>query len=104
MIDATLRGAWGQLEQKLRPFIASRVPCAADVDDVLQDVFVRMQRSLPDLRDEQRFGPWVYQVARSTIADFRRRHARHPITAAPPDEDPRTGLLQAEPDDPDIAA
>jgi RNA polymerase sigma-70 factor (ECF subfamily) len=104
MIDATLRGAWGQLEQKLRPFIASRVPCAADADDVLQDVFLRMQRALPDLRDEQRFGPWVYQVARSTIADFRRRRARNPLTTAPSDDDARAALLEADAGDADIAA
>jgi RNA polymerase sigma-70 factor, ECF subfamily len=105
MIDATLRGAWGQLEQKLRPFIASRVSCAADADDVLQDVFLRIQRALPDLRDEQRFGPWVYQVARSTIADFRRRRARHPLAPAPCADEATAALLEAEQsDDVDIAA
>jgi RNA polymerase sigma-70 factor (ECF subfamily) len=104
MIDATLRGAWGRLEQKLRPFIASRVSCTADADDVLQDVFLRMQRSLPDLRDEERFGPWVYQIARSTIADFRRRRQRHPLAAAPSDDETTTALPEAEADDTDIAA
>jgi hypothetical protein len=27
-----------------------------------------MQRGLAGLRDEERFGPWVYQVARSAVA------------------------------------
>jgi RNA polymerase sigma-70 factor (ECF subfamily) len=104
MIDASLRGAWGQLQDKLRPFIASRVPCAADADDVLQEVFLRMQRSLPDLRDEQRFGPWVYQVARSTIADHRRRRSRHPVAAGPADDEGSMALLDGDSDDVDIAA
>jgi RNA polymerase sigma-70 factor, ECF subfamily len=103
MIDAALQGAWGQLEQKLRPFIASRVPCAADADDVLQDVFLRMQRALPELRDEQRFGPWVYQVARSTIADFHRRSARQPIASAVEDET-SASAHDASAEDMDIAA
>ncbi|HEU5076948.1 MAG TPA: sigma-70 family RNA polymerase sigma factor [Polyangiaceae bacterium] len=76
MIDSAARGAWRDLEKKLRPFIARRVH-AADVDDVVQDVFLRMQRGLAGLRDEARFGPWVYQVARSAIVDHQRVQAKH---------------------------
>lgn len=79
MIDASARGAWRDLEAKLRPFIARRVRAEADVDDVVQDVFLRMQRGLAELRDDDRFGPWVYQVARSAVADHHRRAARHPL-------------------------
>jgi RNA polymerase sigma-70 factor (ECF subfamily) len=52
-----------ELEGRLRPFIARRLRDDADVDDVLQDVSLRMQRRLSGLRDDERFGPWVYQVA-----------------------------------------
>ena len=79
MIDASARGAWRDLENKLRPFIARRVRAEADVDDVVQDVFLRMQRGLSELRDDDRFGAWVYQVARSAITDHHRRAARHPL-------------------------
>ncbi|MEZ4262210.1 MAG: sigma-70 family RNA polymerase sigma factor [Polyangiaceae bacterium] len=79
MIDRSSRGAWSELDAKLRPFVARRVHASADVDDVLQEVFVRMQRSLPTLRDDERFGPWVYRVARNAVADHHRRVARHPI-------------------------
>lgn len=87
MISPTARGAFRDLESKLRPFIARRVRSSSDVDDVLQDVFLRMQRGLHDLQDDQRFGPWVYQVARSAIGDHRRSAARHPLVAHEPDED-----------------
>lgn len=76
MIDAAAQGAWQSLTTRLRPFIARRVEAAADVDDVLQEVFLRMHRGLPKLRDDQRFGPWVYQVARSAIVDHRRAAVR----------------------------
>src|SRR5688500_10028379 len=78
MIEAATRDAWKELEQRLRPFIARRVASSADVSDVLQDVFLRMQRGLSGLRDDDRFGPWVYQVARSAIGDYQRDRARHP--------------------------
>lgn len=83
MIDSAARGAWQDLDAKLRPFIARRVRSAADVDDVVQDVFLRMQRAVSELRDDERFGPWVYQVTRSAIADHHRAAARHPL--APPE-------------------
>ena len=83
MITSTSRDAWRELESRLRPFVARRVPSAADVDDVIQDVFVRMLRGLSGLRDDERFGPWVYQVARSAIADHRRACARHPMVSTP---------------------
>jgi RNA polymerase sigma-70 factor (ECF subfamily) len=81
MIDASARGAWRHLETTLRPFVARRVRADADVDDVLQEVFLRMHRGLGELRDDQRFGPWVYQVARSAIADHQRKSARHPVVS-----------------------
>lgn len=75
--DLTSEQAWRLLEAQLRPFIARRVR-DADVDDLVQDVFIRIQRGLPSLRDDQRFGAWVYQIARSVIADHSRNVARHP--------------------------
>jgi RNA polymerase sigma-70 factor (ECF subfamily) len=82
MIEAAARGAWRELEAKLRPFIARRLRRPEDVDDIVQDVFLRMQRGLPVLRDEERFGPWVYQVARSAVADHHRRAAKLPLAAS----------------------
>lgn len=76
MIDASVRNAWQDIDQKVRPFVARRVPGAANVDDVIQDVYLRMQRGLGQLRDDQRFGPWVYQVTRSAIADHQRSKGR----------------------------
>jgi RNA polymerase sigma-70 factor (ECF subfamily) len=74
------RAAHRELEQKLRPFVARRVP-APDVDDVLQDVFVRLHQSLSQLRDEDRFGPWLYRVARSAISERLRQRERHPLSS-----------------------
>lgn len=83
---------WQDVATRLRPFVARQVP-AADVDDVLQDVFVRMQRGLGSLRDEERFTSWLFQVARSSVAEHVRGKARHPLAAdgdvelpAPPTE------------------
>lgn len=69
---------WRELDRKLRPFIARRVP-ERDVDDVLQEVFLRISRGLGTLHDEERFGPWVHTLARHSIADHLRASARNPL-------------------------
>ncbi|RYZ01336.1 MAG: sigma-70 family RNA polymerase sigma factor [Myxococcales bacterium] len=76
MIGPEARGAWKELEQRLRPYLARRVASRADVDDVVQDILVRVYEGLGALRDEERFGAWVYRVANSAIIDRARRHAR----------------------------
>lgn len=78
MISVDEREAWDNLRSRLRSFVARRVSSPDNVDDIVQDVFLRMQRSLPALRDEERFGPWVYRVARSAVAEYWRTQARHP--------------------------
>lgn len=72
---------WEDVAARLRPFVARQVP-ATDVEDVLQDVFVRMQRGLGSLRDEERFTSWLFQVARSSVAELVRSKARHPLAEA----------------------
>jgi RNA polymerase sigma-70 factor, ECF subfamily len=78
VIGTEARGAWKELEHHLRPYLARRVASAADVDDLLQDVFVRLHQGLASLDDDERFGGWVYRIARNAIADRARKNARQP--------------------------
>lgn len=80
---------WQDVAARLRPFIARRV-APADLDDVMQDVFLRMQRGLATLRDEERFTSWLFQIARSSIAEHLRMRARHPLPAEDREEDAPT--------------
>jgi RNA polymerase sigma-70 factor (ECF subfamily) len=87
MITPEARGAWKELEQRLRPYLMRRVASPADVDDVLQDIFVRMHRSLAGLRDEERFGGWVYRIANSALVDRARQRARASHVCSTPEAD-----------------
>jgi RNA polymerase sigma-70 factor (ECF subfamily) len=84
VIQPNARGAWDELEGHLRPFVARRIAEPSDVDDVLQDIYLRIQAGVGSLRDSERFGPWVYQVARSALADHGRARARHPLPPTDP--------------------
>ena len=76
MIDGDARGSVDSLLVRLRPFVERRLRSPADVEDVLQDVFLRLHRGLSQLRDDERFGPWIYRIARNAIIDRQRAHSR----------------------------
>lgn len=79
---------WREIEQRLRPFVARRVASAADVDDVLQEVFLRLARGLPELRDQDRLAPWLFTVAKNVVTDHHRRAMREPIAQGTRPEEP----------------
>ena len=73
--------AWDEVAGKLRPYISRRVP-ASDVEDVLQDVLMRVHRGLGSLRDDDRFAGWMFRIAGNAIAERGRDRIRHPVPAS----------------------
>jgi RNA polymerase sigma-70 factor (ECF subfamily) len=101
VIQPNARGAWRELEEQLRPFVARRLSESADVDDVLQEIYLRIQAGVGELRDSDRFGPWVYRVARSALADHGRSRARHPLPVGAPAELEASAAQSDAPEDGD---
>jgi RNA polymerase sigma-70 factor (ECF subfamily) len=83
MIAPEARGAWNEIEARLRPYVARRVASRADVDDILQEILIRMHRGLAKLHDGERFGSWVYRIAQNVIRDSRRARSREPFERLP---------------------
>lgn len=83
MIQPNARGVWEEIERYLRPFVARRLDDPGDVNDVLQELYLRIQTGLPGLRDGERFGPWVYQVARHVLIDHGRTRTRQRARVEP---------------------
>ena len=52
--------------------LLARVP-RAEVDDLVQDIFLHAFRKLHTLRDEAAFGAWIAMIARNRAVDFHRR-------------------------------
>src|SRR5689334_9612101 len=52
--------------------LLARVP-RAEVDDLVQDIFLHAFRKLHTLRDGSAFGPWIAMIARNRAVDFHRR-------------------------------
>lgn len=67
---------WAEFAGRLRAFVARRVPPGIEPDDVVQEVFLRVMRHLPSLRDAERIEAWLFQIARNTLNDAMRARQR----------------------------
>ena len=47
-----------------------------EVEDIAQEVFVRVWKSISQLREVELFEPWLYRLASNTACDFLRRKRR----------------------------
>ena len=81
MIPAKARGAWRDIEARLRPYVARRV-ASAEIDDIVQEILVRIHKGLASVHDGERFGGWVYRIAERAIVDAARARARMPRAGA----------------------
>ena len=70
---ATTEHIWRELSDRLRRFVRSRIDSSADVDDVLQTVFLRIHSNLDRLQDADRLESWVFQIARNAVTDHFRK-------------------------------
>jgi RNA polymerase sigma-70 factor (ECF subfamily) len=101
-MNITLEDIWTQFATRLRFFIRGRVADDAAAEDILQNVFVKIQRRLGSLRGVEKLEAWVHQIARNAIVDHYRalRPADEltndlPQAADSPDDTEKAPLLAA---------
>jgi RNA polymerase sigma-70 factor, ECF subfamily len=101
------RAAFGKLyvryARMVHGVLFAKVP-VGDVDDLVQDVFIRALRRLSTLRGNGSFGAWLATIARNVAHDYHRRS----VTADPlPDdaanEETKRGTSGADQDGPSAA-
>jgi RNA polymerase sigma-70 factor (ECF subfamily) len=63
---------WKEYGNNLRHFIEKRVSDKSALDDILQDVFIKIHSGIDKLEDSSRIQSWLYQIARNTIIDYYR--------------------------------
>jgi RNA polymerase sigma-70 factor, ECF subfamily len=105
------RAAFGQLyvryARMVHGVLLAKVP-AVDVDDLVQDVFIRALRRLPTLRENGSFGAWLAAIARNVAHDYHRRSVPAEAlrddtaeeetqggTSSPEQDGPSTAILEA---------
>lgn len=102
LVTASQQGdteAFGQLYRRyarmVHGILLGRVR-PAEVEDLVQDVFLRALPRVRDLRDTSRFGSWLAAIARNIATDYHRRSQMQPDTpndATDLDEQPTKSTL-----------
>ncbi len=86
-----LEEIYRNFSQRLRVFVRQRIADDSIVEDLLQEIFLKIHQGLGNLEVRQKLENWIYRIARNTIIDYYR--SRKP-TGAVSDE------LSAETPDP----
>lgn len=99
-MNATLEHIWHEFAEKLGQFIRARVSDPATAEDILQDIFVKIQQRLGQLQDPAKLQSWIYLIARNAVIDHYRTRKEtvelpETLPAEPGENDPEIEGLKA---------
>lgn len=81
-------------------FIAKQSPNQADAADITQQTFVRAFKSFHKFDPQREFAPWIYTIARRSVADFYRQRKQTTVdldeTLTDPEPGPREQTVAAD--------
>jgi RNA polymerase sigma-70 factor, ECF subfamily len=77
-LSESVEGAYARYVAPIYRFLYSRLGNQEEAEDLTSEVFLKAVRQLEPQRDEASVQAWLYQVARTTLADYWRRRSRVP--------------------------
>ncbi|MBI9077669.1 MAG: RNA polymerase sigma factor [Desulfatibacillum sp.] len=95
------RAAFDQLvllhHERIFRMVFFRTRKQMDAEDLCQEVFIRAFKSLPRLKDDSKFVPWLFSIAGNTVKDYYRKKKILSLFQSEPDvqvnEDPDSRQL-----------
>jgi len=54
-------------EQKIKRYCQRFLSKKEDVEDILQDIFIKVYRNIQSFNPEKRFSPWIYRIAHNAL-------------------------------------
>lgn len=72
-MNRQIQDIWNDLHQELKKFIFSKVKNIDISNDILQDVFLKIQSNIHTLDDCSKLTSWVYQITRNVVTDHFRK-------------------------------
>jgi RNA polymerase sigma-70 factor (ECF subfamily) len=97
---AAFRQIFQQHRQDVSRIVHRMLGPSADVEDVVQEVFLNVYRSLPSFRGESKFSTWLYRLSTNVTRMHLRRGRSRPrfadveVPEAPRDSAPPDGPLE----------
>jgi RNA polymerase sigma-70 factor (ECF subfamily) len=88
LVKSTLLGSQAAFDllterytRRISALVYQKVGNSGDAEDLVQESFMKAYAALGQLKNPERFGPWLYQIAGMTVIDFlRRKRSRHAVS------------------------
>lgn len=71
-----LESVWHDFHDQLFSFVRRRVASDDDAEDIVQDVFARVQARSGDVARVQHVSGWIFQITRHAVIDYHRARAK----------------------------
>jgi RNA polymerase sigma-70 factor (ECF subfamily) len=96
-MKAQVEQIWSEASARLGQFIRARVADPATAEDILHDVFVKLESRLDEFRDPAKVQGWLFLVTRNAIIDhYRTRKRTSELTESLPVEQPTVAVNEME--------
>ncbi|HZU83764.1 MAG TPA: sigma-70 family RNA polymerase sigma factor [Polyangiaceae bacterium] len=95
---AAFRQIYERHRQDVARLVYRMVGPRADLEDVIQEVFVQVYKSLKDFRGQSKFSTWLHRVTVNVVLMHRRAARSRPVFA---EEPPGDGAVRSEDIPPD---
>lgn len=63
-------------QNELKGFVQKRVKDKAVTEDILHDVFLKVQAKIGQLKESEKITSWIYQITKNTIIDHFRKTSK----------------------------
>lgn len=67
---------WNNVQSELKGFVYKRVRDKALTEDIVHDVFLKVQSKIHQVKESEKLFGWIYQITRNTITDHYRKNAK----------------------------
>ena len=67
---------WNRVQSELKGFVYKRVKDKALTEDIVHDVFLKVQAKIHQVKESEKLFGWIYQITRNTITDHFRKNSK----------------------------
>ena len=71
-----IESVWTGIFEKLSGYISKHVKDKDDVNDIIQDTFIKVKTNIDGLKNPAKADKWIFQIARNTMNDHFRKQKR----------------------------
>lgn len=68
---------WNKIYSKLVGYISKNVNSTEDVNDIIQNTFIKVKNNIDTLKNPLKADKWIFQIARNTMNDYFRAQKKN---------------------------